>query len=198
MPKKKLLFVGAGGELASKVLPLLSKSYDIVGIAGRRDDLRPYCVEMYKGNLLTGYQQLFETAFRAHQFDIIIWNPVRYFFTSLMQSTRESLHTEFDIAVALAVECLKTARKEQNFSGTFVLVSSLSAFGYRKDLATYSIVKNAQVRFAKVLAEELKGAVVVKIVAPGSVRAIPTESLGKAFISSLENEYPERVLYTVQ
>lgn len=185
--KKKILFVGAGGEVASKVLPLLAQTYDIVGIAGKRDALRPYCVDMYSGDLFTDYQALFDIAFRAHQFDVIVWNPVKYFFTSLMDSTRESIHREFDLAVALPIECVRAARQIQDFKGTFVIVSSMSAFNYRTDLATYSIVKNAQIRTAEVLSLELRGVVAAKVIAPSTVAHIPTEELLQLFTDAIED-----------
>ncbi len=184
--KKKILFVGAGGEVASKIIPLLAETYDIVGIAGKRDALRPYCVDMYSGDLFTEYQALFDTAFRTHTFDVIVWNPVKYFFTSLMESTRESLHREFDLAVALPIECVRSAREIQNFKGTFILVSSLSAFNYRKDLATYSIVKNAQIRTAEVLSLELEGVIAAKVITPSTVIHVPTEELLQLFTDAID------------
>lgn len=195
IPKKKILFVGAGGEVASTVLPLLAKTYDIVGIAGKRDTLRPYCIDMYSGNLFNDYAALFETAFRAHKFDVIIWNPVKYFFTSLIESTRESIHREFDLAVALPIECVRSARRTQGFKGTFVIVSSMSAFNYRKDLATYSIVKNAQIRTAEVLSLELEGAVAAKVVVPSTVVHIPSEELLRLFTDAIEDTNSQKIFY---
>ena len=186
--KKKILFVGAGGEVASTVLPLLAETYDIVGIAGKRDALKQYCVDMYAGNLFTDYAALFDTAFRAHTFDVIVWNPVKYFFTSLMESTRESIHREFDLAVALPIECVRAARQIQNFKGTFILVSSGSAFSYRKDLATYSIVKNAQIRTAEVLSLELQGVAVAKVITPGTVKFTSSEELLRLFTDAIEDK----------
>jgi short-subunit dehydrogenase len=196
--KKKILFVGAGGELASKLLPTLSQTYDIVGIAGKRDDLRRYCVDMYRGDLIKDHRILFETACRAHTLDAIIWNPVRYFFTPFLESTRESLHIEFDLAVALPVECIKIARKEQNFTGTVVLISSMSAFGYRKDLATYSLVKNAQIKLAELLSLELGDSTVLKVVAPASVRNLAVEKIARTFIAAIENSDATQMLYTIE
>ncbi|OGC87993.1 hypothetical protein A2419_00810 [Candidatus Adlerbacteria bacterium RIFOXYC1_FULL_48_26] len=196
--KKKILFVGAGGEVASMVLPSLAETYDIVGIAGKRDTLRQYCVEMYSGDLFSNYATLFETALRAHTFDVIVWNPVKYLFTSLMGSTREGLHREFDLAVALPIECVRSARKVQDFKGNFILVSSLSAFNYREDLATYSIVKNAQIRTAEVLSLELEGSVAAKVVAPSTVRYISSEELTQLFKTAIEDTNPQKIFYKIE
>jgi hypothetical protein len=196
--KKKILFIGAGGQLATKILPELSQTYDIVGIAGKRDGLRRYCVDMYCGNLFTSYSQLFETVFRAHTFDAIVWNAVRYFCTSFQDGTREGIHAEFDMAVALPIECIKSARKEQSFHGSFVLVSSRAGLNfYRADLATYSLVKNAQVKLAELLSQEFQGIMDIKVVAPSAVRAISSNELVHTFVEAIENAAPQTMLYEV-
>jgi len=196
--KKKMLFVGAGGEVASMVLPSLAETYDIVGIAGKRDTLKQYCVAMHSGNLFTDYSTPFDTVFHGHKFDVIVWNPVKYLFTSLMDSTREGLHREFDLAVALPIECVRSARTVQDFKGNFILVSSLSAFNYREDLATYSIVKNAQIRTAEVLSLELEGSVAAKVVAPSTVRYIPSEELIQLFKAAIEDTDPHKIFYKIE
>lgn len=196
--RKKILFVGAGGEVATKVLPTLAGKYNIVGIIRNRAELSKYCVDVYSGDLFTNYAEIFDVVFRAHQFDAIVWNAVRYFSSSFQNSTREGLHAEFDIAVALPLACVKAARKEQNFKGTFSLISSRAGLKfYREDLATYSLVKNAQIKFAELLAQELEGVVAVKVIAPGAVRSIPKDELVRIFAEAIENADPKRMLYIV-
>ena len=99
----KILFVGAGGAVAGKVLPELKKHYDIVGIAGRRRDLEPHCLEMLSGELTSEGPRLFEEVCSRHTFRAIIWDAVRYHPMTLIESSRGTLHLEFDIGVVLPV-----------------------------------------------------------------------------------------------
>lgn len=195
--KKKILFIGAGGMLASRIIPSLAEQYDIVGIGGRRDDLKTHCVQFLSGNLLQEHRQLFETAFAAHAFDAVVWNPVRYFLRPLMESSRETLHTEFDLAIALPVECLRLFLAQESAEPVFILVSSLSAFHYNPKLASYGVIKNAQIKLAEVASAELGDRVHMKVVAPGSVPGIETKSLVEAFHKAIENSEPAQMIYKV-
>ena len=198
MDKKKILFVGAGGELASRVMPALSEQYDIVGIGGRRDELRSLCTDFHSGELFANYATLFSNVFSAHIFDAIVWNPVHYTMLPLMKSSRESLHAEFDMAVALPIECVKTAIEKGQRGFVFVLVSSLSAFGYAKHLPSYGIVKNAQIKLADMLSQELRDDLACKVIAPGSVKKISTPRLVEAFRASIDNSEPTKALYKLE
>jgi NAD(P)-dependent dehydrogenase (short-subunit alcohol dehydrogenase family) len=198
MDKKKILFVGAGGELASRIMPALSERYEIVGIGGRRDELRKYCIDFYLGELFAEYPTLFSAAFSTHRFDAIIWNPVHYYLHPLMESSRESLHAEFDMAVALPVECVRAAFGAGQKGFVMVLISSLSAFGYATHLPSYAIVKNAQIKLAEMLSHELGNDLICKVVAPGSVKKISTDRLVDAFDAALRNSEETKLLYKVE
>lgn len=195
--RKKILFVGAGGILASKIFPSLAKKYDIVGIGGKRGDLKEYCVDFYSGNLLTEYGRLFEKALDRHTFDVVIWNPVQYYFTPLIQTSRESLHIEFDIAIALPLELLRSILPKSAPASVFALISSMSAFHHSANLGSYGIVKNAQLKLVEGLSVELAGRMFFKAIAPSSVPKIPTETLVDVFISAIENTEPAKILYKV-
>lgn len=195
--RKKILFVGAGGTLASKVIPLLAEKYDIVGIAGKRQELKEYCTDFYSVNLLAEYKTVFQNVFQKHSFDVVIWNPVRYFFTPLIGTSRESLHTEFDLAVALPVECVRALLPFSTKNTIFIIISSLSAFSHSKNLASYGIIKNAQIKLVEMFTVELADRMFFKAIAPGSVPKIPTENLVENFISAIENDEPSKTLYRV-
>jgi NAD(P)-dependent dehydrogenase (short-subunit alcohol dehydrogenase family) len=197
--RKKILFVGAGGQLATVVLPLLAEQYEVVGIGGRRHELKEHCVDFYVGNLLQDYGDLFQKAFEKHTFDAIIWNPVRYFFTPLLGTTRETLHTEFDIGIALPIECVKMLFNSPRVKNktTFVIVSSGSAFRYSTNLASYGIIKNAQIKLGEILNLELSDKLCCKVIAPGSVPKLDPAILTNAFIQSIEDVGEEPLLYKV-
>ena len=80
----------------------------------------------------------------------------------------------------------------------FVLVSSLSAFGYAKHLPSYGIVKNAQIKLADMLSQELRDDLACKVIAPGSVKKISTPRLVEAFRASIDNSEPTKALYKLE
>lgn len=195
--KKTVLFVGAGGAVAGKLLPELAKRYDIVGIAGGRRDLEPACVDFLSGELTTSAAALFEEAFSRRAFDAIVWNAVRYHPADLLAASRGTLHLEFDLAVALPLECLKAALA-RGFSGSFILVTSGLAFSVKPGWGSYSIAKRGQVILAECLAAERAGrGVSPKAVALGAIADLPAETLADAFAHAIENTEPDKVLYTV-
>ena len=124
--KKRVLFVGAGGAVATKLLPELSRMYDIVGIAGQHRELEPYCLELFSGELTTSYARLFEEAFSCHEFDAIVWNVVRFHPMPLIETSRGTLHLEMDLAIALPLECLRAALA-RGFSGSLPPFTSAAA-----------------------------------------------------------------------
>lgn len=195
--KKKILFVGASGAVAEKVLPFLSERYEIVGISRTRDTLSKYCVQLYKGDLLNSYEQLFTSTFSEHAVEAIIWNPVLYFPQPLLSVSRETLHSEFDLAIALPLECLKYARLYMRTDLAFIFVSSGLAFAQKVPWGSYSIMKRGQVIASEYLAEELKGEVVVRSIILGAVPATPEKHIQKVFSEALEDALSDKVLYKV-
>jgi len=189
-----ILFVGAGGAVASKLLPGLAERYDIVGIAGKRVDLARYCIELAGGELGAEHTRLFEQACSCHRFHSIVWNAVRYFPTPLVESSREMLHREFDLAIALPLACLRAALAH-GFTGTFVIVTSGLAFGTRPPWGSYSILKRGQIVMAEYLAAELAGRVQPKAIALGAIAEIPATTLAEVFERAIENADPGKVLY---
>jgi hypothetical protein len=146
--------------------------------------------------LLTEYKELFTTVFATHTFDAIIWNPVRCFFTPLLGASRESIHTEFDLAVALPLECIRVALQvpRTESKNLFILVSSISAFRHSENLASYGIVKNAQIKLAEMLSIEVPDQLICKVIAPIRIQQIPPVVLAEAFKKAIENLEPEQVL----
>jgi NAD(P)-dependent dehydrogenase (short-subunit alcohol dehydrogenase family) len=195
--RKKILFVGAGGMLAAKILPTLAQHYDIIGIAGKRQELKQYCVDFYSCDLLTEYKTVFKEVLAKHVFDGIVWNPVAYYLKPLLESTRESFHIEFDIGVVLPLELVRMLVSSVAPNVVFVLVSSLSAYGYSPRLATYGVIKRAQLRLVHALSHELGDRMIFKAIAPGSVPKISTEQLVRAFTAALENSEPSETLYKI-
>ncbi len=194
-PKEKVLFVGAGGAVAGKLLPELAQTYDIVGIAGKRCDLAPYCVELVSGELTSGHERLFEDAFSRHAFNAIVWNVVRYHPAPLLATPRGTLHLEFDLGIALPLECLRLAMAH-GFSGSFILVTSGLAFGVKPSWGSYSIVKRGQVIMTDYLAQELANRdVYPKAIALGTITNIPVATLVEVFGRAIENADPEKTLY---
>ena len=189
--KRSVLFVGAGGQVAGRLLPGLAERYDIVGIAGRRAHLSPYCRRFIQGELTSESARLFDEALADGPFDAIIWNAVRYHLSPMMESTRGSLHLEFDLAIALPLECLRTALA-RGFSGRFILVSSGFAFGFGPVHGSYSIVKRGQVILAEYLSRELAGrlegaaAIAVRILSE-----TPDAVLLEAFTDAIEGSVPK-------
>ena len=190
--KLTLLYVGASGMLAEKVLPALSKKYSIIGLSHTHKALSEYCTHFYTGNLLTEHERIFKTIFSKHNIDAIIWTPVRYFPMPLIKSSREILHTEFDLAVALPLECLKLARAH-GFHGnkTFTLVSSGLATGIKENWGSYSIAKAGENVLGAYLCTELSNSdIAVKVIAFGSLPQIQPERLTEAFCACIENADP--------
>lgn len=196
-PKKTVLFVGAGGAVASKLIPELARHYDIVGIVGHRQGLAPYCIELLAGELTSGHARLFNEAFSRYKFDAIIWNAVRYHPMPLAESSRGTLHLEFDLAIALPLECLKTALA-CGFAGSFIFVTSGLAFGVKPSWGSYSIAKRGQVITAEYLSTELGAqGVRAKAIALGTITDLPAITLQDAFMHAIENTHPEKTLYRV-
>lgn len=197
--KKKILFVGASGAVASKVIPSISNTYDIVGLVGKRRELEKYCVDFYVGDLLREYKEILNLIFKKHKFDSIVWNPVRYFPGPLLKSSREALHTEFDLAVALPIECLRMAVKHSfGENCTFLLITSQLGLGKKPGWGSYSIVKRGQFILNEYLAVELfeKG-IFPKTLALGSVPKISEEILTDVIIRAIENNDPSKLFYLV-
>jgi len=195
--KKKVLFVGAGGTVAEKVLPRLADAYTIVGIAGHRRDLEPYCTEFHTAELTSDYEHLFEDVLSRHAFHAIVWNAVRYFPAPLLEASRSDMHIEFDIAVALPLECLRRA-VAHNFKsgGTFIVVTSGLAFSTKPPWGSYSIVKRAQAILVEYLAQELSlRHIYPKAIALGAVERLLPETLEILFTHAIENSEPEKILY---
>ena len=194
--REKILFVGAGGAVASVLLPSLAKHYDIVGIAGSRKDLERQCIDFYSADLIKE-PGLFSEIFSRHAFKSIVWNSVRYHPGPLLQSSRQTLHEEFDIAVALPVECLRSAL-EYGFGkdATFILVTSGLAFFTKESWGSYSIVKHGQVILAEYLAQELAAqGVSTKAIALGTVTDIPATTFEEVFLRAIRNADPVKILY---
>lgn len=196
--RKKILFVGSSGVVARKVLPVLSKEYDIVGLSRVRKDGAPYCSRHYIGDLLHEHETIFERIFNENQFDAIVWNAVRYFPGPLHQATRPTLHTEFDLAVALPLQCLQVALRHRFGAGSpFLLISSQLAFGRKSGWGSYSVMKHAQVILADYISDELAHQVLPRVIAPSSVPLIPDMVLARAFGEALEVGDKGRTLYIV-
>ena len=198
MPEKsKILFVGAGGVVASKLLPELAKRYAIVGMGGSRRELEPYCIDFLTGEISGAHERLFNEASSQHSFAGIIWNVVRYNPSALLASSRGTLHLEFDLAVALPLECLKVAHAH-GFTGSIILVTSGLAFGVKPGWGSYSIAKHGQVILAQYLATELaEQRVHAKAIALGAIADLSAETLAEAFTHAIENTEPTKVVYKV-
>lgn len=194
--KEKLLFVGASGAVAEKALPALAEHYDLVGITRTNQALAPYCVELLSGDLTSEASRLFEEVFARHAFSSIVWNVVRYHPSSLMGSTRGAMHVEFDLGIALPLECLKCAVSHGLSEGTFVLVTSGLAFGISPPWGSYSIIKRGQVVLAEYLAAELRDqGIAAKTIALGAVAQVPFSTIGEVFTRAAANTDPEKLLY---
>ncbi|MDO8408305.1 MAG: hypothetical protein Q7S95_03680 [bacterium] len=193
--KKEILFIGAGGAVAGKLLPGLAKTYDIVGIAGRRSDLAPYCIELISGELTSEHERLFGDAFSRYAFHSIIWNAVRYHPMPLIESSRGTLHLEFDLGIALPLACLRAALAH-GFAGTFIMVTSGLAFGVKPSWGSYSIMKRGQVIMAHYFAKELGGRIHAKAIALGTIGDIPASTLRNVFERAIENADSDTVAYT--
>jgi len=199
--RKKILFVGASGAVASRIIPFLAETYDVVGISRKRDDMKTHCVDFYIGDLLTEHEHLFITIFALHAFDAIVWNAVRYFPQEVLRASRETLHTEFDLGVALPLECLRTALEYRSLSGSekliFVCMTSGLAFGVKPSWGSYSIVKRGQVILAEYLAQESCEHVSARAIALGAVPDTPDSILQDVIAQALESSDDTKVLYTV-
>lgn len=195
--KEKVLFVGAGGAVASKAIPELAATYDIVGIAGRRRDLERYCIEFASAELTGGAPRIFEELCSRHAFRSIVWNAVRYHPGPLLATSRGALHFEFDIGIALPLECLRAALASGFGNGaTFVTVTSGLAFGMKPSWGSYAIVKRGQVIMTDYLAEELAGrGIHPKAVALGAIADVPAPTLREVFERAIDNADPGKTLY---
>jgi NAD(P)-dependent dehydrogenase (short-subunit alcohol dehydrogenase family) len=197
--KKKILFIGASGAVAEKVIPILSKTYDIVGVSGHRKNLQPYCIDFYTGDLFMEHQTIFMDVFKHHTFESIVWNSVRYFPSLVLKSTRQKLHAEFDLAIALPIECLRTAMDFSFSKGTFITITSLLAFGIKPNWSSYSITKRGQIILTEYLCFELQDyEIFPKAIALGSVPNISPENIAAAFTNAIENIDPSKSLYAVE
>jgi len=193
--KEKVLFVGASGAVAGKLLPRLTQTYDIIGVVGRRRELEPYCIELIGGELTSEGERLFEGVFSRHAFKSVIWNAVRYHPMPLIESPRGTLHLEFDLGIALPLTCLQVALAH-GFAGTFIMVTSGLAFGVKPLWGSYSIVKRGQVIMTEYLAGELASrSVHPKAIALGAIADVPIATLYEVFEHAIENTDPDRVLY---
>lgn len=153
--RKKILFVGANGKIAELMLPIIVRDFDIVGTSLRNDTMLKYCIDFYTFNLHTDFEKSFETIFNKHSFYAIIWNPVVYFKSSLTETSRGKFLTELDLAVAIPIECLKIAKKVGQEIKLFIFNSSGRAIEpYDKNLATYAVTKNAQLKLAQMINQE--------------------------------------------
>jgi NAD(P)-dependent dehydrogenase (short-subunit alcohol dehydrogenase family) len=197
--KKKILFVGASGAVANKIIPTLSLDNEIIGISKKNKDLEKYCKKFYTHNLLSGSKLFFESFFKQNEIDIIIWNPVVYFPKKIIESSREILHTEFDVAVALPLECLQIAIKN-NFKGNkrFIMISSLLAFGYKESWASYSIVKSSQISIMNSFSKEIDSKnIIFKTIAFGAVPTITEKTMQKVFNLALGDGEGVKNIYKV-
>ncbi len=198
MHRKKILFVGLGGAVAEKLIPLLAETYDIVGVSGKRKNLKTFCVDFYSTDLFTYHPSLFAHLFVHHTFDGIVWNPVYYHPAPLIEETVDSLHKAFDMAVTLPLVCLREALEYGFTNGSFICVSSLLAFGVKPRWGAYSITKNGQVILAQYLAQELAAQKIhTKTIALGGISPIPDDTLLAVFTHALENSDPGKTLYKV-
>ncbi len=187
MSKKKILFVGASGEVAKLVLPELASSYDIVGITKTRKDLHEHCVDVIVGDLLREHSAMFASISERHEISAIVWNAVQYFPSPILRASRNSLHVEFDLAVALPLECLRVAvAAAKSHPLTFVMVTSQLAFGTKSGWGSYGIVKGGQVTLMRYLEEEhAPSTLIPRALALGSVSSMATGVLVEAFINTL-------------
>lgn len=199
--RKKILFVGASGNVASRIIPFLSQTYDVVGISRARSDLRAQCVAFYLGDIEREYERIFTTVFAEHLFDAIIWNPVLYVPQNILDATRNTLHREFDLAIALPLECLRAAlpytMHRSAHTLVFILVSSGLAFGQKPTWGSYSIVKRGQVILAEYLAQESHEYIHTKVVTLGAIAETPRTVLEVIFTQALEENDETKVLYRI-
>lgn len=192
---ENILVVGAGGAVAEKLLPELNQTYKIVGIARRRRELEPHCIELISTELTAGASQIWDNLFSRYDFRAIIWNAVRYHPAPLLETSRGTLHLEFDLAVGLPLECLQAAI-DHGFAGSFVLVTSGLAFGTKPPWGSYSIAKRGQVILAEYLAAELHATnVLARAVALGTISAIPTRTINDVFMHAIGDADRNKVLY---
>ena len=186
---KKILFVGASGMVANILLPKLSETYSIIGISARRNDLASYCEEHILADLTKGGGIVLPELFLKHEFDIVIWNAVRYFKTPLLGASRLTLLTEFDLAVALPVECVRLYAKADHAGRKkkFIAMASKSAFAYQQGLTSYGIVKQAQITLMDYLAKEVPS-ISFTAVAPSNVQKIDQEKFCASILRCIEQE----------
>lgn len=187
LQKPSLLFVGASGPVANKVLPELSKHFNIVGISRSRTELATYCTKHILGNLLVSHEELFRDAFATHTYHTVIWNAVAFFPSLIKDASRETLHTEFDLAVALPVSCVQFYLKQKTSTQKhFIGVSSKSAYGDIAPRASYSMIKRAQLETLLRLVPECPD-IHFSIIAPERVSHISDLKLLHAFIDATKS-----------
>lgn len=186
--KPSLLFVGASGNVARKVLPDLSKYFNIVGISRSRTELAHYCTKHIVGDLLTSHEKIFRQAFSFSEYNVIIWNVVAFFPSMIKDASRETLHTEFDLAVALPISCVQYYLKQKTpFRKHFIGVSSKAAYGDVAPRASYSMIKRAQMETLLRLVPECPD-IHFSIIAPERVSHISDMKLLRAFMDATESE----------
>jgi NAD(P)-dependent dehydrogenase (short-subunit alcohol dehydrogenase family) len=197
--KKSVAFIGAGGMVAEKSIPLLAEYYAIVGVGGRRKNLSSHCTDFYSTDLPEDFSSTFRALFDGRVFDALVWNPVTYVPRALLDTTRETLHSEFDMAIALPLECLRTALVHQALSSgaPFIITSSQLAFGHKPRWASYSIVKRGQVMLAEYLAREVGDMVTPRCILFGDVPHTDPKICAGAFAEAIENQDREQRLYRV-
>ena len=196
--------MGASGALAERVIPLLASHYEIVGVTHTSRTLANSMSRLYNGDLLSSHEELFNDIFTAHKIDAVIWNPVRYFPMPLLESSRTILHTEFDLACALPLECVKSAMrhgwgtKGVSSGKTFVLITSLLAFGHKPHWGSYAIAKRAEVVLGEYLEKELAPyGITMKTIALGEVPKISPPFLLEQLTRAIENADTTTQLYKI-
>lgn len=197
--KKKVFFVGASGNVAQTVIPALSTSYSIVGLSKHRKDMGRYFTHLYTADLHTEYSHIFTEIMKSHTFDAVVWSPVRYFPSPILHSSREILHTEFDLAVALPLECIKIARMYGfTENKTFTFVTSGLGFDTKPNWGSYSIAKTAENMLSSSLRLELEEKdIAIKLLALGSIQKTLDSTIIQAFIDCIENTDSGKMLYRV-
>ena len=186
--KKKILFIGASGPVADILIPFLSKEYELVGISATRTSHSPLCVEYIRTDLLRTGEDTLKDVFSRHTFDAVIWNAVQYFINPLAKATRVTLHTEFDLAVALPLTCAHLyLTQPAPADKRFISISSQSAFGARPNLATYSIVKRGQLMLMEYLAQEYREAQFYALL-PGSIKKTDPSKVQEALSMCLTTQ----------
>lgn len=149
--RPRVLFVGASGEFATRSVPALSLEYTLIGVSRKKTELAHYCESYYEADLLRESEKLFTDIFSSHEIQSIIWAPVTYFPRPIRESSREILHTEFDLSTALPLLCIQRSFSLQKSLRSFILVGSGLARRPKESWGSYSIAKASQVMLGTVL-----------------------------------------------